>query len=130
MEDNVVIDAINTFYEYTYTLEDSIQSVVEFFRMQRENEGLNLLMKIIEGLDWCVQVITRTKSLFESYEMKIYDESINNKLIDLENAVGNRDFVFAADLLEYELVDIIKYWRECILQLRQTDYEHTIWKDD
>lgn len=115
--DNIVADTLNTLSEYLVRLDSGIRKAVDSFRSQREGEGLELLMQIIEGVDWCVQVITRTEYLFKNNGIDIYNSNINDKLKDLENSLKNEDYVFAADLLEYEMIDVIVNWQDALRRL-------------
>jgi len=79
---------------------------VEFFRTGDEAKGYNKIVELIER----IQIfITKLSGLNISQEdMQKYVLNINNILIELSNALVNRDGVLISDILEYELIPTIE----------------------
>lgn len=112
MEQNIVYEALESLYDYSFRLIDGINVVVEDFRQQREDKGLKILPQIIEGLQWAIEVVFRTKYVFKEYGIEIEEEEIKNLLNELLDAVENQDYVLISDLLEYEIIELLKKWQK------------------
>ncbi|WP_069650363.1 hypothetical protein [Caloranaerobacter ferrireducens] len=112
MGQNIVYEALETLYDYSFRLIDGINAAVEDFREQREDKGLEILPQIIEGLQWAIEVVFRTKYVLQEYEIEIEEEEIKDLLNELLDAVENQDYVLISDLLEYEIIELLKEWQK------------------
>ena len=102
---NEKIEALKTADKYMYNLKKGIQSVVEKFQGGMENDALNLLPFVIDGLQWMAQVITLTKDV-QKGEINLF--KFNSKLKEVVEAIENEDYVLIGDLFEYEIIPMLE----------------------
>ncbi|NBI07364.1 hypothetical protein [Senegalia massiliensis] len=112
MANNIINESLNSLNEYLDKLIPGIENIVDHFSKDNEGEALKLLIEAIEGINWCLEVVILTKPTLEKYNIEINEKNIRKILLEFEQALQNEDFVYVSDLLEYELIDIFKYWKK------------------
>lgn len=112
MANNIINESLNSLNEYLDKLIPGIEKIVDYFSKDNEGEALKLLIEAIEGINWCLEVVILTKPTLEKYNIEINEKNIRKILLEFEQALQNEDFVYVSDLLEYELIDIFKYWKK------------------
>lgn len=112
MANNIINESLNSLNEYLDKLIPGIENIVDYFSKDNEGEALKLLIEAIEGINWCLEVVILTKPTLEKYNIEINEKNIRKILLEFEQALQNEDFVYVSDLLEYELIDIFKYWKK------------------
>lgn len=121
-ENNIIYEALETLYDYLPRLIKGINDAVENFKMQREDKGIGLLIKIIDGLQWCTEVVYKTEEVLTTYGIEIDKEAINSIYNEVIEALENEDYVLISDLLEYEIVPILKEWFEGLDKMNQQSH--------
>ncbi|MEY8763050.1 MULTISPECIES: hypothetical protein [Clostridium] len=102
---NEKIDALKTADEYMYNLKRGIKSVVDKFQSGKENDALNLLPLVIDGLQWMAQIIVLTKDV---QKREINLSKFNCKLKETVKAIENEDYVLISDIFDYEIIPILE----------------------
>lgn len=107
-------ETITTLEEYIPKLINGINSAVDEFRAQKEDKALNLMVSIIEGLQWMIQVISKTEYIFAGSGFNIDENRINALFAGLCDAMENQDYVLVTDILEYEVIEFLDEWQDNI----------------
>lgn len=104
-------EALKSANEYIERLLDGMRQCAEFFRMgELEDANKNILL-IIDGLEWVMDVITLTQDVREKAIEVIQIKEILDEIVE---AMENQDTTLIADLLEYEVVENVKLWKNMI----------------
>jgi hypothetical protein len=90
--------------DYGEKLFSGIIKASEFFQSYDEANGSELMINIIDGLQWFIDA-TVSCSIFSNEDDLI---NINDKFKELVEAFENQDYVLIGDLLQYELLPIIQ----------------------
>ncbi|OOM77928.1 hypothetical protein CLPUN_21010 [Clostridium puniceum] len=98
------IEALSSANEYLYNLKGGIKSIVEAIQEGREQEGINLVSAVAEGIDWVSNVINLTKDI-QKNEIEIQD--INEQIEAIIEALENEDYILVGDLFNYEILPIL-----------------------
>lgn len=103
------MELINTLVEYTGRLIEGINEAVDAFHEGMEGKGMNLVVQIIDGLKWTMEAITLT---LDVQKEPIDISELNNPFDEMTEALENMDYVFIADLLEYEILTKVEEWNQ------------------
>jgi hypothetical protein len=117
-----ISDTLNTLYSYNMRLIDSLDYIVSEFRGQREANALRQLVDALEGLEWSINISILIGDVFAQYGLCIDKEHITGVLKDMVGAMGNSDYVLLPDLLEYELIDLLKECQETLQMILNDKY--------
>lgn len=95
-------DLSKTLNDYLLKLIPAIKECAGYYQSGKLNEGSNLLLNMIEGLNWVVSVVAK---------IGLQDHNIgeiNLKLNEVVKAFENKDFILVGDLLEYEILPVME----------------------
>jgi hypothetical protein len=95
------IDKINVIQNY-------IEKAWENFILCEFNEGMKYFEKIMIELDGVITYISNINNGSKS-DVKI--ENMLRILQKLEKSITNKDYVYSADLLKYEIIPILDTWK-------------------
>ncbi len=97
--------------EYISATKEKIKQVVDLFYQQKNQEGYQELIKVIDSLSEIIALMEKEQSNLELVEK-------NNKLLyslnNVTDAMINKDTVLQADILNYEITDILDEIAEII----------------
>lgn len=111
-ESLVVVD------DYLKKLIDAIEQAVLYFNRQEEDQGLPLLVQIIDGLSWTIDAVFHLKSFINNGELEPDIEQLNSLLRALLSAMENEDFVLIGDILKYEILEVVASWHTMMERIR------------
>lgn len=113
MNDTVIkqIELLDTTYEYLGRLIEGVESCVDFFQSSREDRGYSLIIEIIDGLTWTIDAIRLTASL---HRQELNVDLLKERCIELMNGLENQDSIVLADVLQYEILELLIQWKETI----------------
>lgn len=97
--------ALRTADEYLYNLISGINDIVDLIQEGNEIEGIKKFIPALDGIDYISQIITLTEDI---HEEKISLVDLNNQLKEIIDAFENEDYILLGDLLNYELIPVIK----------------------
>lgn len=118
MTENIVNESLISLDQYLNKLIPGIKDTIKYFSEDKEDKALKLLIESIEGINWTLEVIMLTKPTLEEYNIKVNEDKIKEVLLEFEKALENEDFVYVNDLLEYELLDMLIYWKEGLAKIK------------
>lgn len=102
---NEKFDTLKTISEYMVNLLNGIKKAVEYFQAGEERKGCDLIPSIADGIQWISQALTVTKDIHKQ-DLNLQD--INEKLIEIVEAIENGDYILIGDLFQYELTPILE----------------------
>ncbi|MFL0269665.1 hypothetical protein [Candidatus Clostridium radicumherbarum] len=98
------LELLLTMKDYGEKLASGIIRTSEYFQSYDEANGAELMITIIDGLQWFIEAAVNSSVLSNEDELN----SINDKLKELVEAFENQDYVLIGDLLQYELLPIVQ----------------------
>lgn len=98
------LEALNAANDYIEKLKTGIEDLVNKINSGEENNGVQLIPNIADGLQWLVNIIELTKDLHKG---SISIENIKEQLGEIIEALENEDYVLLGDLFNYELLPIL-----------------------
>lgn len=99
-------DLIDTMNSYLEVLINASENIANIFRTGNEADATTQLIQYIEGLIWLVEAID-TINANGSNLTDVSTKDLNNKLKEMEQAMLNKDYVLLADILEYEMSELL-----------------------
>ncbi|MBS4535780.1 hypothetical protein GOQ29_09155 [Clostridium sp. D2Q-14] len=120
MTTNLINDSLNSLNEYLDRLIPGVKKMIKYFSQDKQGEALKLLVEAMEGINWCIEVVTLTKPTLATYNINIDENKINEMLLEFEKALKNEDYIYLNDLLEYEMLDMFTYWKKGISNISFT----------
>lgn len=110
--DKKLVEIFEELDRYSDKLIPAVEKTVKYFRSQREDQAINLLIPVIEGLQWTVEVAFKTKHILEDNGVTVQEGKVNDTLKELVDALENQDYVLIGDLLEYEILEMLRNWQK------------------
>lgn len=108
---NEKIEALQTANEYMNNLKNGIVNLANMIQEGREQEAINVIPQVVDGIQWVVQVIDLTK---EVQKNEIGYEGLNEHLEEIIEALENEDYILVGDLFNYEILPILENIHEGI----------------
>ena len=105
------LETLATALDYIPRLNKGIAEAVTAYREGNDAGAYELLVQIIDGLNWLLDVIQLTKA---AQKTPIDLEGIEDLLSEMIEGLENQDSVLLADLLEYELLEKTQGWQATI----------------
>lgn len=94
------IEALTSVYTYTNNIKDSVINLISYIDTDNYEKAIELINPICEGIDWIINIIRLTDSLHKG---NINFIELNNRLLELVEALENEDYILLRDLFEYEV---------------------------
>lgn len=107
MEENLnieQIEALEVYIEYNKKLMNSINMLLSELREQRREDTDEFQKKIIEGLNWEIQILNGTLSLINQKEERINKNEVNQQVLKLGEALKTGDDKKIADSFEKDIL--------------------------
>ncbi|MGD6894412.1 hypothetical protein [Bacillus infantis] len=110
MDKEMIRNNINFLKDYIPKLTAGIEMEVDLLIQNKETLAFDLFQNIAEGLEWTIRSISGLENLGYINDLKI--DEMNKVLREVEGSFQKKDFVLLADLLEYEVAEILVNWQE------------------
>jgi phosphopantothenoylcysteine synthetase/decarboxylase len=110
MDKELIQNNINFLKEYIPKLIAGIEKEVDLLIKNDETLAFDLFQNIAEGLEWTIRSISSLENFGYINDLKL--DEMNKVLHEVEESFQKKDFVLLADLLEYEVAEILVYWQE------------------
>ncbi len=117
MKDNLElqqIEALEVYLEYNKKLMNSIHMLLLELRENRKDDTDEFQKKIIEGLNWEIQILNGTLSLINQKEERISKNEVNHQILKLEEALKTNEDNKIADSFEKDIIPEFKKVEEII----------------
>ncbi len=96
-------ETLKTANEYMDNLISGVKYSVELLYGGNETEGFSMIPSICEGIQWITQVLVLTGN-----KNKDLVDILFEKLEEIVESFENKDYILVADLLNYELLQVLK----------------------
>lgn len=110
MGQDIFNESLTELVNYLVHLEKGTNDTISKIRNNELAEANQKLILIFEGLQWAVDVLRYTKHLFEQKEIIIEEQKLLEIIAELDHAIKNDDYLLTADILEYEISELINRW--------------------
>lgn len=119
MEDirNEQIEALRVMVEYIPKLKKGMTTVAAELSGERLPDTDVYLVKVIEGLNWVIEVLNGTLSLINEKETRLDKGKINESAIAFSSAYKAKDDAEMALLLNTELADFVNSFEQTAQEL-------------
>ena len=101
MDDMLVTDIKNTYYEYVNKVSDGCMMIAQNLRLQQYEQAFNDIVNLAEGLQWLISVEEVLKQ--NNFQINSRISEANEFMNEVNDALEQQDYVLLADLFEYEL---------------------------
>lgn len=98
------IEALKTADEYIDNIKIGIEDLVNKINSGEENNGIKLIVSIVDGVDLVIETI---KATFAMHNGSISIGNMNEKIAEIIEALENEDYVLIGDLFNYEFLPIL-----------------------
>ena len=98
------IEALEVYIEYNKKLMNSINMLLLELREQRKDDTDEFQKKIIEGLNWEIQILNGTLSLINQIEERINNNEVNQQVLKLGEALKTGEDKEIADSFEKDIL--------------------------
>ncbi|HBA02686.1 MAG TPA: hypothetical protein DCW51_01170 [Clostridium sp.] len=96
-------ETLKTANEYMNNLISGVKYSVELLYGGNETEGFSMIPSICEGIQWITQVLVLTGN-----KNKDLVDILFKKLEEIVESFENKDYILVADLLNYELLQVLE----------------------
>lgn len=101
------LEALHVMIEYIPKLRKGMENVAKELSGKRLSDTNEYLTKVINGLNWVIEVYNRTSSLLNEKANNLDKETINKACVDFSAAYKNNDFGTQAVLLTGALMQFV-----------------------
>ncbi|MBO8159607.1 hypothetical protein [Thermosyntropha sp.] len=113
-----LLELLESLENYVPKLINASSDMAENIQSGNEGKAFLILKDYIEGIMWTVEAIDTIKSLGSQYLTEIELELLNDKLKCFEEAMLNQDYVLLADILEYEIKEVLSDYLNTITDFK------------
>lgn len=101
-------EALEEMKNYNIRLEKGILSLAQELKESPQEDTMEFLETVVNGINWVIQVTNLTMDLLNEDKVRITKEEINDDILTLNEALKNDDKVKAAEILENQVLGFIK----------------------
>lgn len=98
-EKNEILESIK---QYIYIIDSNLINIIEEVR---ENHFSNSLVDLLDNLTYCFRGLNLTSDI---HNIEVDEEFFKEKVREMLEAMENEDFNLIADILEYEISEMIE----------------------
>ena len=105
------LEVLETANDYMNNLKQGVTQLSEMIQEGKEQEAINVIPQVVDGIQWIIQAIELTK---EVQKNDIGMDGINEQLNEIIDALENEDYILVGDLFNYEILPILENIHEGI----------------
>ncbi len=109
--ENQTNEIFESLKEYLTRFLNGLNDIVKWLHQGEDLKALGNMLYVVEGLEWISEVMILTKTV---HGIDIELNKINLTLLELNEALLDKDTIFIADILEYEIKPLIQEWNNMI----------------
>lgn len=102
------IEALQAAKDYIPKLRNGIQNLYKELTQERLEDTDEYLNKVIEGVNWVIQVFNGTRDVINEKEEHIQKDIINDSVLKLNDALREKDDAKTADILLHEIAPFLQ----------------------
>lgn len=103
---DIVMDTLQTCQDYIPEVIKGVSSVAFHLQSGNEAEGIRLLSKVFEALQWLTDAVGGIQK--NGFLLNLNLDIMNQQFNSLEEALKVRDYVLTADILDYEISPLLE----------------------
>jgi len=96
--------------QYSHQLAEACSKISESLREGKEDEGLQTLSQLLEGIGWISQALHMTYPAQLEKKLSIDLAELPGTLDPLVSALGNKDYGLIGDILTFEVQPLLNKW--------------------
>jgi len=104
--------ALRETYQYGNQLAEACTKISKDFRGGKEEEGIQTLSQLLEGIGWMSQALHLTYPAQVEKRLSIDLAELPQKLDPLVSALGDKDYGLISDILTFEIEPLLSRWTE------------------
>ena len=102
------LEALEMAYDYIKKLENGITTVVPELRTGKKDDTDEFLKKIIEGINWIIQVVNGTMELLNQEKEVVNKENVNNVILSLSEFLKDENELLIAANLDRSILPFLQ----------------------
>lgn len=103
---NLLKETQESYYNYIRSVGDGALFISKIIRTGNISEAYNFIVNLSEGLEWLLKVEGSMKQY--NYTILSATEKATGYLNDINEGMKKEDYIFVADLFEYEISPIFR----------------------
>jgi hypothetical protein len=108
----LMLQALDQTRAYGNELIGACSRITEHLRRGEQENGLNLLRQLLEGVGCMTKALCLTSPLLLQRQVQIDISQLPETLTPLVEALENKDYGLIGDILSYELQPILEKWTD------------------
>ncbi len=106
------LEALRTAEDYLGRLIPAMDQVISEIKGQMQEDTIDFLLQIIEGLNFMIETYNATKDLINDPEPLINDDVLESSVGRLSDGFSKKDYGMIADELSSDIVPFLKVFKE------------------
>ncbi|WRS27173.1 hypothetical protein U6B65_12685 [Oscillospiraceae bacterium MB08-C2-2] len=94
---------------YIAALIEGAAACAAHFEQEQDAKGMELLLQIIDGLEWLMSAVRLTRPLQSN---PVDPDGAADVFGEIVEGLENQDYTLCGDLLKFELVPMLEAWQE------------------
>lgn len=107
--DNKIVEVKDTINEFITNINTRIDDISSRYKMEGNLDDKRLI-NLLDDLQALAEGIDVIKEYYSNIDLLEFRE----KLDMMERALEDKDISLFADIMQFELRDLLKYWKECL----------------
>lgn len=101
------IEALKALLEYNTRLIKSVNLILIELKEERKDDTDEFQKKILDGINWEIEILNRTLSLINEEKERMNKEKINNNIIKFGNKLKSKEDLKIAEGFENDILPIL-----------------------
>lgn len=101
------IEALKALLEYNTRLIKSVNLILIELKEERKDDTDEFQKKILDGINWEIEILNRTLSLINKEKERMNKEEINSKIIKFGNKLKSKEDLRIAEGFESDILPIL-----------------------
>lgn len=106
------VEAIKMASEYLDKLIPSMEQVIGEIKGERQDDTIDFLMQVVDGLNFMFETYNVTKELINEKEVLVNDDALQEAVDRMSDGFAKKDYEAIADELSESIVPFLKVYRE------------------
>lgn len=101
------VEALHAVYDYNKKLSKALTEIVLELRGAKKEDTKEYLDYIMKGVNWVIQIVNGTLELINEKEEKINKETVNDIILNINDAFKEENYIEIADVIESGIIPFI-----------------------
>jgi hypothetical protein len=124
--DNLLDESLDGCCEYLAKIAESLEKASVLFRDEDLSTAHKYYKNCTEGVQLFIEMLTHYKIVYQRtrgelpFDWKTHETKLLHTLGQILDAYRKKNYILVADLLEYDLIDVLNVWRQELMQLERS----------